>query len=141
MPHQIIEYSENLEDFLDIDELVDSMHTAAIALDDLPLGGIRTRAERREIFRVADGHPANMFINVTLRVAPRPPEVKKEVGEKLFAALRRFIQPVFDEQPIAVSFEIVEIDADFRWKHSNIREYLAKRARQTCVTASPIVPI
>jgi 5-carboxymethyl-2-hydroxymuconate isomerase len=128
MPHQIIEYSENLEDFLDIDELVDSMHTAAIALDDLPLGGIRTRAERREIFRVADGHPANMFINVTLRVAPRPPEVKKEVGEKLFAALRRFIQPVFDEQPIAVSFEIVEIDADFRWKHSNIREYLAKRA-------------
>jgi 5-carboxymethyl-2-hydroxymuconate isomerase len=127
MPHQIIEYSANLEADLDIDTLVQTMHDAAVGLDALPIGGIRTRAARRDVFRVADSHPDNTFINVTLRIAPRPPEIKKEVGEQLFNALRQFVQRVFDERPMALSLEIQEIDAEFRWKHSNIRDYLAQR--------------
>jgi 5-carboxymethyl-2-hydroxymuconate isomerase len=127
MPHQIIEYSANLEDELDIGELVEVLHASAVRLDALPVGGIRTRAVRRDIYRVADSHPDNTFINVTLRIAPRPSEIKKEVGEALFAALRDFVQPIFDERPLALSLEIQEIDAEFRWKHSNIRDYLAKR--------------
>jgi 5-carboxymethyl-2-hydroxymuconate isomerase len=110
MPHQIIEYSANLEADLDIDTLVQTMHDAAVGLDALPIGGIRTRAARRDVFRVADSHPDNTFINVTLRIAPRPPEIKKEVGEQLFNALRQFVQRVFDERPMALSLEIQEID-------------------------------
>jgi len=127
MPHQIIEYSANLEADLDIDTLVQTMHDTAVGLDALPIGGIRTRAARRDVFRVSDSHPDNTFINVTLRIAPRPPEIKKEVGEQLFNALRQFVQRVFDERPMALSLEIQEIDAEFRWKHSNIRDYLAQR--------------
>lgn len=127
MPHQIIEYSANLEDELDIEALVEAMHDAAVMCDALPIGGIRTRAARRDLYRIADGHADNLFINVTLRIAPRPPEVKKEVGEKLFQALRDFVQPVYDTRPIALSLEIQEITPEFRWKHGNIRDYLAKR--------------
>lgn len=127
MPHQVIEYSANLEAELDIDGLVQTMHEAAVSIDALPIGGIRTRAARRDVYRVADSHPDNTFINVTLRVAPRPPEIKKEVGERLFDALKRFVQPEFDKRPMALSLEIQEIDAEFRWKHSNIRDYLAQR--------------
>jgi 5-carboxymethyl-2-hydroxymuconate isomerase len=128
MPHQVIEYSANLEADLDIEELVDAMHSAAAGLESLPLAGIRTRAARREVFRVADGHPDNAFINVTLRVAPRPSDVKQDVGEALFQALSDFVRPILDKRPIALSLEIQEIDAAFRWKHGNIRNYLAKRA-------------
>ena len=127
MPHQVIEYSANLEADLDIDALVATMHAAAVDVDALPTGGIRTRAARRDIYRIADCHPDNTFINVTLRLAPRPPEVKQAVGERLFQTLRDFVQPVFEQRPIALSLEIQEIDADFRWKHSNIRDYLARR--------------
>lgn len=127
MPHQIIEYSANLEADLDIDKLVQTMHETAVGIDALPVGGIRTRAARRDIYRVSDSHPDNTFINVTLRIAPRPPEIKKEVGEQLFDALKRFVQHAFDERPMALSLEIQEIDAEFRWKHSNIRDYLAQR--------------
>ena len=127
MPHQIIEYSANLEEDLDIEALVDALHDTAVTLDALPIGGIRTRAERRDLYRISDGHADNIFINVTLRIAPRPPEVKKEVGEALFQALRDFVQPVFDTRPIALSLEIQEITPEFRWKHSNIRDYLEKR--------------
>ena len=127
MPHQIIEYSANLESHIDVETLVETMHQAAVAIDALPVAGIRTRAERRDVYRVADSHPDNTFINVTLRIAPRPPEVKKETGERLFAALREFVQPAFDERPMSLSLEIQEIDAELRWKHSNIRDYLAQR--------------
>jgi 5-carboxymethyl-2-hydroxymuconate isomerase len=127
MPHQVIEYSANLESILDIDALVDAMHTTAVSLDALPIGGIRTRAARRDNYRIADSHPDNTFINVTLRIAPRPPEVKKEVGETLFRALKDFVQPTFDKTPMSLSLEMQEIDAEFRWKHSNIRDYLSKR--------------
>jgi len=127
MPHQIIEYSANLEADLDIDGLVQTMHETAVGIDALPIGGIRTRAARRDVYRVSDSHPDNTFINVTLRIAPRPAEIKKEVGERLFDALRRFVQPAFDKRPMALSLEIQEIDAKFRWKHSNIRDYLAQR--------------
>jgi 5-carboxymethyl-2-hydroxymuconate isomerase len=127
MPHQIIEYSANLESALDIDRLVDAMHAVAVSLDALPVGGIRTRTARRDTYRIADSHPDNTFINVTLRIAPRPDDVKKEVGETLFQALNDFVQPVFSTTPMSLSLEIQEIDAECRWKHSNIRDYLAKR--------------
>lgn len=127
MPHQVIEYSANLESALDIDRLVDAMHAVAVSLDALPVGGIRTRTARRDNYRIADSHPDNMFINVTLRIAPRPDNVKKEVGEALFQALNDFVQPVFSTTPMSLSLEIQEIDAECRWKHSNIRDYLAKR--------------
>lgn len=127
MPHQTIEYSANLDKLLDIEALVETMHAAAVSLDALPIGGVRTRVARRDVYRISDSHPDNTFINVTLRIAPRPPEVKKEVGEFLFATLRDFVQPVFDKTPMALSLEITEIDAEFRWKHSNIRDFLAQR--------------
>lgn len=127
MPHQTIEYSANLEADLDIAALVDTMHKTAIGIDALPLGGVRTRAERREIYRISDSHPDNTFINVTLHMAPRPPDVKKDAGERLFQALRDFVQPVFDRRPMALSLEITEIQTETRWKQSNIRDYLDRR--------------
>jgi len=127
LPHLVIEYSSNLERDIDIEKLVETLHAAAVGLDALPIGGIRTRAVRRDLYRISDSHPDNSFINVTLRVAPRSPEVKKLVGETLFRTLRESVQPVFDRRPMALSFEIQDIDPEYRWKAGNIRDYLAKR--------------
>ena len=128
MPHQIIEYSANLDVDMNIDELVAVLHATASEIDALPVGGLRTRAVRRDHFRIADGHPDNTFINVTLRIAEgRPLEVRQDAGERLFRTLCDFIAPIFDKRPVLLSFEIQEISPDTRWKHSNIRDYLAKR--------------
>jgi len=128
MPHQIIEYSANLDADMNIDELVAALHETAADIDALPVGGLRTRAVRRDHFRIADGHPDNTFINVTLRVAQgRTLEIRQDAGERLFAALRDFIAPIFDRRPMALSCEIQEISPETRWKQSNIRDYLARR--------------
>lgn len=129
MPHQIIEYSANLDADMDVNALVNAMHDTATGIDALPTAGIRTRAIRHDHYKIADGHEDNAYIYVTLRImAGRAPEVKKDAGERLFSTLREFIEPVFNQRPILMSFEIQEIDPDVRWKHSNIRDYLAERA-------------
>ena len=128
MPHQIIEYSQNLAERLDIDELIDVMHSAAAKIDALPIGGLRTRGVPRERYRIADGHADNAFISVLLRIAPgRPPEVRKSAGEALFATLCDYLEPTFGSSPLSIAYEIQELDADMRWKRSNIRDYMAER--------------
>ena len=131
MPHQVIEYSAILEQKMDIDGLVHALHETAAGIDALPLGGLRTRAVAREHYRIADGDSDNAFINVYLRIAPgRSFEVRKAAGEALFAALTDHVAPVFDSSPLALSYEIQELDADLRWKQSNLRDYMAKRAKE-----------
>ena len=128
MPHQIIEYSANLGSRVDIDALVAALHETAAGIDALPLGGLRTRAVARGHYRIADGHADNAFINVMLRIAPgRSFEVRKAAGETLFAALCEFLEPTFSTSPLAISYEIQEIDADLRWKQNNLRDYMARR--------------
>lgn len=128
MPHQIIEYSKNLDAVLDIDELVHALHDAAVSLDFLPTGGIRTRAVGRDHVRIADAHPDNAFIHVALRIASgRTAEQKQQAGEHLFATLQRFVDDVYRQLPLALSFEVLDLDPEFRWKENNIRDYMAKR--------------
>jgi 5-carboxymethyl-2-hydroxymuconate isomerase len=128
MPHQIIEYSANLDADMNIDELVAALHVTAAGIDALPIGGLRTRAQRRDHFRIADGHADNAFISVILRIAAgRTLEVRQDAGERLFGTLCDFVAPIFDKRPLSLSYEVQEIAPDTRWKQSNIRDYLAER--------------
>jgi 5-carboxymethyl-2-hydroxymuconate isomerase len=131
MPHQIIEYSANLESVVDMEALVKVLHETAAGIEALPIGGLRTRAVARQHYRIADGHPENAFINVVLRLAPgRPFDVRKAAGEKLFQALCDYLEAVYSSSPLAISYEIQELDADLRWKKNNLRDYLAAREKE-----------
>ena len=128
LPHLIIEYSENLENTIDMAGLVDAMHATAVTLDPLPTGGIRTRSVARRDFRIADGHRDNGFISVVLRIAKgRSDDEKQAVGEALFSTLTGYVERAFDMGPMSLALEIQEIDPETRWKQSNIREYMEKR--------------
>jgi len=131
MPHQTIEYSANLEAELDITELIRVMHDTAANVEALPLGGLRTRAVAREYYRIADAHPDNTFINVVLRIAPgRSNEIKKDAGDILFETLTNYLESIYSHTPVAISLEIQELDAEFRWRKSNTREHMAKRIEE-----------
>jgi 5-carboxymethyl-2-hydroxymuconate isomerase len=103
----------------------------AAGIDALPIGGLRTRAVARQHYQIADGHPDNTFINVVLRLAPgRPFDVRKAAGEKLFEALCDYLEPSYSSSPLAISYEIQELDADLRWKKNNLRDYIAQREKE-----------
>lgn len=131
MPHQIIEYSSNLESRMDVQALVDGLHQVAMDTDGLPIGGLRTRAARRDQYQIADRHPDNAFVHVILKLGHgRPMEVKKAFGEIIFSALCELLEPVAKKSPIAISFEIQEIHPELTWKKNNLREHMTARADQ-----------
>jgi 5-carboxymethyl-2-hydroxymuconate isomerase len=128
MPHQIIEYSKNLEDRLDIRGLVEALHRRAADLEALPLAGLRTRAFAAEHYAIADRHQSNGYIAVYLRIGQgRTDAVKEATGKALYECLCDFTATLFDSSPVALSYEVQEIDPVLRWNKNNLREYIAQR--------------
>ena len=128
MPHQIVEYSANLESRISITDLVDMLHQTAAGIDDFPVGGLRTRAARRDNYKIADGHEDNAFVHLTWKLGHgRSEAIRKEAGEHMFAALCEFLEPVSSSSPLAISFEIQEIHSVLTFKKNNLRDYMAER--------------
>ena len=129
MPHVIIEYSANVAEHHDIDDLVAAVHTAALA-DGLPaLDALRTRAEERAAFRVADGAAANAFVAIHARIGPgRDGEAK----QRFLAAVLDAAESHVGDTPldIAWSIELTEIDPEFRINRNHVRPAVARRAEQ-----------
>ena len=130
MPHLIVEYSANLEADLGMAEVVDALHASALETGVFPIGGIRVRASRREIYRIADGHPDNAFIHVQARIgAGRPPDVRAKAAEIIFERLKAVTVAVYAKRPLGLSLEIVEIDPVGSLKHNNLHEAVAMRTK------------
>ena len=104
MPHVIAEYSANIEDKIRIEALLEVLHDAMMATGVAELAGLRTRAERRDRFRIADNDPANGFVNITVRMAQgRPLEARKLVAQTVFDAAFRHLERVFATTPFVLS--------------------------------------
>lgn len=128
MPHFIIEYSANLDNELDISEFVRVIHEAALATGIFPLKGIRTRAVRRDRYRIADGHPDNAFIHLLARIGHgRTLEIKKAGGQAIFNAATAHLAPLSDRMPLAISFEMQEMDPDLNFKNNNLPQWIDRR--------------
>jgi 5-carboxymethyl-2-hydroxymuconate isomerase len=129
MPHLNIEYSANLADKLDIQALVDRIHETALSTGVFPLGGVRTRAEARTHYRIANGDPAAGYIHMLVRIgAGRDLETRRSAGDRIFGALCDFTQELYDRQPLALSFELHEIPSDMAWRKNNLHELLKKES-------------
>ncbi|MBV1694498.1 MAG: 5-carboxymethyl-2-hydroxymuconate Delta-isomerase [Hyphomicrobiales bacterium] len=130
MPHLIVEYSANLEPAIDIAALVRALHDAALETGVFPIGGIRTRAERRDVYAIADGHAANGFIHVQARIgAGRPADVRQKAAEHIFDRLKALTADHFARHPLGLTLEIVEIDPVGALKHNNLHDIVARRAK------------
>jgi len=129
MPHLNIEYSANLGEALDIQALVDRIHETALETGIFPLGGVRTRAEARSHYRIANGNPDAGYIHMIVRIGSgRDAETRRSAGEKIFGALCDFTDEVYRSRPLALSFELHEIPPDMAWRKNNLHDLLKKEA-------------
>lgn len=126
MPHLIIEYSANVADVVDVGDLVNEMHAAALATGIAPLDALRTRAMARDHYAIADRHPSNKFIAVTARLgAGRSDDDKNTLVDALMSALDEFLGE--EQATIMLSVEYQEIDPARRVNKNNLREVIAER--------------
>ncbi len=110
MPHIIVEYSGNLDGSVDVPGLLNALHQAMIDTGVADVAAIRTRAERREHFCVADRDPKNGFVQITVRMREgRPKEAYQKVAENLMAAAETSLEHTFASHPLQLALEIHEI--------------------------------
>ena len=125
MPHVITEYSANLEGVVDIPALIAELHETAIASGLFEVGGIRSRAKKREIYKIADGDPSNGFVFIMARLAPgRPADKRKALGESLLATAGKWLEPVFATRGLTLSVEIEELNGEYTFRRNNIHDRL-----------------
>jgi 5-carboxymethyl-2-hydroxymuconate isomerase len=129
VPHFSIEYSSNLDGRFDLQDLCDAIHAAALETGFFELGAIRVRAIRCDAYAVADKLPDNAFAHIVLRLGQgRSAADKKRIGGTIFAAAERALAPLLASPHFALSFEIVEIDANLSWKRNAIHPRIRSRA-------------
>jgi len=122
MPHIMIEYSANLEQQVDVSLLINELHRTVIESGLFQPSTVRTRALPRQAYRIADGAPQNIFLQVTARVrAGRTVADRKTLGSNLLAASRQVIAGLPASTPIALTVEIQEIDPDMMFRYSTIQ--------------------
>ena len=125
MPHLIVDYSANLESAVDMAGLCEALRVAATGLDVFPAAGVRVRAIAADYYAIADGNPAHGYIDISVRLrAGREMAAKKAATETLFAVAKDFVAPVMAKQPIALSFEMRDIDPELSPKTGTIRDHL-----------------
>jgi 5-carboxymethyl-2-hydroxymuconate isomerase len=126
--HIVIEYSAGLRGRLDLPEFLTAVHQAALATGVFPIGGIRTRAYAAEDYVIADGHPENAFVHLSLKVGHgRDLQTRKRACEAIFEAACRYLAPIFEAVPLGISLEMQEIDPVLTFKKNNLHDYVKRR--------------
>jgi 5-carboxymethyl-2-hydroxymuconate isomerase len=134
MPHIVVEYSANLEPAIDISRLLRTVHDAVLDSGVFKIGAVRTRAERRDLWVIADGDPTNSFVHVELRMAPgRDDTTRKRLADTILAALAATTRDVFQRVGMGLSVEVREIDNSAAVRLNNLHERMAAKdsARRT----------
>jgi 5-carboxymethyl-2-hydroxymuconate isomerase len=126
MAHFILEYSSNLNpDELDLNGLFGKLHQAALDTKLFPLAGIRSRAHRCEHFRVADGDTAHGFVHLHVKLGTgRTDAEKKAAADSFFDVLGLHLNPIYEQQGMAISFEMNELPSILKYNKNNLRNYL-----------------
>lgn len=87
MAHIVIEYSAGLRERLALPAFLSAVHQAAFATGVFPMGGLRTRAYEARDYIIADGHPNNNFVHLSLKVGHgRDVETRKRACQDIFDA-------------------------------------------------------
>jgi 5-carboxymethyl-2-hydroxymuconate isomerase len=122
MPHIMVEYSRNLEPEVSVSALVNALHQTVIDTGLFELTAVRTRALPRDLYRIADGAPDNIFLQITARIrAGRTLPDRKSLGNKLLQATKDIIAGLPASTPIAVTVEVQEIDPEMLFRHTTIK--------------------
>jgi len=126
MPHIIVEYSANLEPVMDLDGMLAGLHRAARDCGVFPPAGVRTRAEPRDRYLIADGNPDHGFVHVTVRMGHgRADAVRQQLAQHLFDQLCSHLQPLYETRGLGISLDLQESDPRTSFKRINLADWTA----------------
>ena len=127
MPHLVLLYTGNLDTETDMPGLCRRLADAMLSVRDeadeqvFPTGGTRVLAYPAAHWAVADGQRDYAFLYLNLRMGRgRSDGVKRLAGERLSAAAREHLAPLFDRRLLGMTLQIDEGHEVFDAKQSTI---------------------
>lgn len=125
MPHAWIEYSTNLSEEAEIASFAECVHSAMLETGIFPLAGIRIRITPVADYIVADKHPDNGFVHLSLRIGEgRDIEVRTKAADLIFERTSAHLKSLADRSRMAFAFEMQEIKGPHSYKMNNLRDYI-----------------
>lgn len=114
LPHITVEYTNNIQNEINISEILQGLNDSLISHKDLfSAKGIRSRAIKLTDYKVGDGLSNDAFIHVSLKVATgRTAAAKELVLGNLFKTLESHVKGALTKKDIALSLEISELNND-----------------------------
>ena len=110
MPHAILEYTENVADDVDHQDLFRRLHEIMTGTGPFALADIKSRVYACERFFIADGDPHNAFVHLSLSVLEgRDSEVLNAVGKRALDLLRETYAESLASLNCQLSVEIREM--------------------------------
>ncbi|MCZ6706188.1 MAG: isomerase, partial [Bacteroidetes bacterium] len=84
MPHLTLEYSGNVTDLPDINDVFGEIHRVLQKTAGIKIANCKSRARVADEYLIADGGPAHAFVHLDVRILDgRSVELKKELGNRL----------------------------------------------------------
>ena len=109
----------NGDGFAYVRELIDGLHRTMIDSGLFEITTIRTRAEPRHVYKIADGNKDNVFLQVIARIRPgRSVEDRKTLGNALLANTRAALAAL---PAVAIGVEVHELDPEMLFRHMTIK--------------------
>ena len=111
MPHLTLEYTSNIEQPPQFDELFARLHGVLAGVAAIPVGNCKSRAIRLEEYYVGDGLGRGAFVHLTVRfLAGRAPELKEQIGRRCLAVLEAAFAPSLGELDLQITVELQDIE-------------------------------
>lgn len=114
MPHITVEYTANIPNEANINDLLIKANQSLIShKDTFSPNGIRSRAIKLTNYVIGDGANDGAFVHVTLQIASgRTAEVRKAVLDHLFTTIESHFEEMLADKHIALSLHISELNGD-----------------------------
>ena len=85
-------------------------------------------AVRCDDYLIADADPQNAFVHLTAKIGRRrEPDVRQVVAEKIFNSLVEYLDALYRERPLAISFELTELTMGLSFRKNNIHEKIKQK--------------
>ncbi|WP_425044551.1 5-carboxymethyl-2-hydroxymuconate Delta-isomerase [Primorskyibacter sp. S87] len=127
MPHLSLDYSANVEEWIDLSTFCEHLRIAMIDTGVFPLAGVRVRAFRASHVSIADGNKDHGYIDISVRLrSGRDLETRKRATKQIFSAAELFLEPAMKAHSLALSFEMRDIDPELSPKTGTIRDHLKR---------------
>ena len=110
MPQLTLDYSGNISQAIDHQEIFLRLHQVLNVIGSIQIENCKSRAIRREDYRIGNGDAQNAFVHLEVRfLEGRSVELKQAIGNGCLQVLETYFAITSEELSLQITVEIVDI--------------------------------